>query len=148
MKLCSMSPKDARGGNCLFTCVDDVIQVITRESERTKNWKTKHLVMKKKREFFAEYRCLWIKDRLRAVITLTECDSAQKKKVKDFFSRYKFDLPHTGCVEIGESRENGLEVIEINPLGPDLRCMIDPFSWEDDWYRLYSTHNVIYVSIL
>lgn len=143
IKLCSMSPKDCRDGNCVFDNVDEAISVITKQSERTSDWKGKHLVMKRFRKFTHEWRCLYIHDTLRAVISVKEISEDEKNLITNFFEKYKYNLPHTCCIELGFS-EYGVEVIEMNPLGPDLRCDISPFSWRDDWYLLYTTKTPIY----
>lgn len=165
VKLCSLSPKDCC--NCIFTpeilpekyqgnieiirnkLADLVIMRITKESDRCYDWRERHLVMKKVRNMKQEYRCLWINDKLRAVITKTEPTENEKVRIKQFFEKYKYNLPHTVCVEVCDSiledEEKIIsEVIELNPLGADLNCGIDPFKWEEDGIKLYQTNETIF----
>lgn len=142
IKTCLLSPKDAC--SCIFTDVEYAVEIISKGSIRTSDWKKQHLVMKKVRNFIQEYRCYIINDNLRAIVSLKELDINQKYKIQSFLNKYKYNLPHTICIEVGESDEYGMEVIEMNPLGPDMSCGIDPFKWEEDAFLLYSTDTVLY----
>ena len=143
IKLCSLSPKDC--GSCIFTDANKVISVLTQHSERTSDYNFRHLIMKKVRNIIQEFRCYWINDKIRFVVSVNEIKEEDKLLVNEFFKTYKYNLPHTVCIELCKSKEcDHLEVVEMNPLGTDLTCGIDPLKWDEDAIELYSSTKTIY----
>jgi hypothetical protein len=141
VKLCTMSPKDC--GICVFDNVDKLVSTI-KNSERTKFWENKHLVMKKYREFKLEYRCIWILGKLKAVITKSDYNEELLK----FIKVHEYNLPISGCIEIGYSEENNFEIIEINCIGPDMICDIYPFNWNENLLEFYGMDTFIWKTII
>jgi hypothetical protein len=137
VKLCSMSPKDV-SPTCVFDSAEDALNALTTSS-RTRDWAHSHIIMKRRREFDAEFRCFIYKDILRLIV-VSEWDCVQlpdTAKVADFISRWRHCLPHCVCVEVGQSSEYGLEIIELNAFGPDLICDQTPFRWDENLMDFY-----------
>lgn len=133
IKCCGLSPKDVRNPP-LFFRLDDFLSA-TKQSERLRGPHC-HVVMKKYRPIIGEYRCIYIPDRLRAVIG-RNITAEVKQGVSNFFTKYKYDLPRMSiCLELVFS-PFGWEVMEINAFGPDLICDPEPLQFSQDWHFLY-----------
>lgn len=145
VKNCMFSPKDC--GKTIFEDGKSALEALKSSNRTRETTIGNHIVMKQKRSILNEFRCFYICDKLRAVITKTEVDEKNQESILNFFKKYKYDIPfHTCCIELAMS-EFGLEVIEINSFGPDLICDPAPFEWSQDWLELYTTETVIFKNI-
>ena len=150
VKLCTMSAKDKKeipiyNKDKIKDALDDLIC-----SDRTNNLfsepycfecEGKHLFMRMYKKYLWEARCFWSRDKLRAVSmpNFMEYDKKDQDDIIKFFNNYGKYFPyHSATVDIGMT-DNGIELIEFNTFGPDMKASAGNFSWfEDVTILLYS----------
>jgi hypothetical protein len=140
VKTCQWSPKDI-SETCYFDNADDALETL-KKSERTSECNGVHIVLKKFRNFEARYRCFWVGEKLSFVVAFGK---SSKNMVREFFEKYRYNLPlQSVCVELGYTKEFGLEIIELNAFGPDLICDPAPFNFSQDWEKIYEPKDNFY----
>lgn len=137
IKLCSLSSKNCE--SCIFTDLNKPINNITKESEIIDDWKSRSIIQ--------EFRRLWFNDKVGAVVFIIKITEESKKFININFNTCLYNLSHTCYIELYKSKTNNLEVIEMNPLGSDLICVIDPFNWKEETIKkvLYGYNYDIYI---
>lgn len=138
IRLCSMSSKDI--GIPIFRSTEAAILGL-QNSERTKDFiptldtplsKPHHIMLRQERNFDWEARCFWSKDKLRAVSLSEAYDQDKEKAILQFFNIWKYEIPyHSAIIDLGMTQD-GVELIEFNPFGPDLTATAGRFSWYED----------------
>lgn len=137
VRTCAMSPKDVRTVP-LYEDPEEAFDDLMR-SERTDDMC--HLFVRKRCEYLWEARCFWSRVRLRAVSFVEPHDftSDDRDEVLAFFDAHGNDIPyHSATVDIGMTRD-GLELIEFNTFGPDMKATAGRFSWREDAHTLLSS---------
>lgn len=152
VRLCNMSPKDIKEIP-LYEDYEEAFNDII-SSKRTKNifdepycfdCCSKHLFMRKKRNFVWEVRCFWSKDRLTAVSLPPYVDFDDHQDVYDFFTKYKKYIPyHSAIIDIGKNDNGVVELVEINSFGPDMNATSGNFGWYEDIVDLLSSKTTIF----
>lgn len=137
VKMCRFSPKDWKNPP-VFDSSEEAIMALTNSVRTRDVLDTQHLVMKIKREYVSQSRCFWAADRLRVV-----CGNMDKSQVQQFFERYNWDIPfHYCCVELGETANSTVEVIEINSFTE--HCDPTPLEWSQNWEDLLFAQKVVW----
>lgn len=145
VKTCRFSPKDV--SDCCFTDTNKAVEAIVN-SERTKKYKGHHIVMKKIRHFTQEFRCFWYNDKLRVVVSKESISKDMRKRLTEFFEKYKYSIPfHNCCIELGLSKDYDIEIIEFNSLGPDLICDVSPLEWSQNWEIIMLSSSPKFISV-
>lgn len=150
VRLCTMSPKDINNVPLYDNAKDAFDDLIL--SERTGNLfsepycegcKGKHLFMRERKEYIWEARCFWSRDKLRAV-SLIDKDIEEEENIVEFFKKYgKFFPYHSAVVDIGKTAE-GIELIEFNSFGPDMKATAGNFSWYEDVMTLIFSNKPVF----
>lgn len=136
VRTCQMSPKDI-SATCLFSDPTIALEVLS-QSERTRC--IHHLFLRERRQYQWEVRCFWSRDQLRAISMPRELDEEERALILDFFETLGDEIPyHSATVDLGYSSclqrsdgQRGLELIEFNTFGPDMRATSGNFSWRED----------------
>lgn len=143
VRLCSKSPKDVKPVpiyNDATEAYNDIIR-----SNRTHDFMGKHLFMREEREYLWEARCFFSRDKLRAVSLPLHVDGIDNNIIIDFFDKYGKFLPyHSVMVDIGETIDKNIEIIELNSFGPDMLATAGNFSWAEEFFDLLYSRDVIF----